>query len=134
MNKLIRCNRTRLSNRRHHWLRKYKVAKGCENCGYNKHFISLDFAHLNTSDKHPATFSGSRSGGMAKLVQRVYKDKKKTQEGLTVLMQEVRKCKVLCKNCHAVETFENKELQKTWEIHKKRTQNVKEIQTLEKFL
>jgi len=124
-----------VKDRRQHWLRKYKLHNGCEQCGYREHFIALDFAHKNNLDKDPATWSGSRSGGMSKLVRTIFRDKRKNTEARKKLIDEVRKCKILCKNCHQVETFNNRELENTWVIYHARMAKLKneKIQTLEEF-
>mgnify|MGYP007122143866 CR=1 FL=1 len=75
--------------RRRYWLNKYKIAKGCAICSYNKHFVSLDFHHYNKPEK-----SFEISEGMSKR--------------LKVLMSEVRKCTVLCSNCHREEHYKEK--------------------------
>jgi len=50
------------------------------------------------------------------------------------LKDEIRKCKVLCKNCHVIETYENKEMHKGHELHEQRKGIKKETQlTLEGF-
>ena len=69
--------------RRKHWLNKYKLAKSCELCGYNKSPYALHFDHLNSSTK-------------VKAVSRMIMGSLKT------LMLELRKCRVLCANCHFV--------------------------------
>lgn len=69
--------------RRRHWLDRYKTGKGCEHCGYDKHPEALHFDHLDPSKKRH-------------IVSGMY------GYSLKVLMDEVRKCRVLCANCHAV--------------------------------
>lgn len=81
--------------RRYHWLNAYKVAKGCESCGYNKHAVSLDFDHVDPSTKK---FT---------VAHRIDLSTVKT------LMAEVRKCQVLCANCHRIKSYEDKLAGKT---------------------
>lgn len=69
-------------DRRRHWLNVYKLKKGCEECGYNKYPEALHFDHLDQETKHNEI--SSMFG---------YK--------LTRIFEEVRKCRVLCANCHA---------------------------------
>jgi len=69
--------------RRRHWLDRYKIAKGCAECGYNEAPEALHFDHIDPSNKR-------------NIVSGMYGYKLKT------LMEEVRKCRVLCANCHAI--------------------------------
>jgi len=68
--------------RRREWLNKYKLAKGCEVCGYNTYGEALHFDHLDQSTK---TNEISAMYGMK----------------LKNIFEEVRKCRVMCANCHA---------------------------------
>jgi predicted nucleic-acid-binding Zn-ribbon protein len=123
----------KIKDRRYYWLRKYKQAKGCENCGYNEHFIALDFAHIDPITKSEETITTGKAGGMTRLIRKIYKDKRKREEALTNLIKEVRKCKILCKNCHQVETYIAGEMYGT-ELGKKRKQLKNPAQpTLEEF-
>jgi len=70
--------------RRSHWLDRYKVSQGCEYCRFDDDAIALDFHHLG----HDKLFNISDNRG----------------GNLKNLMNEIRKCTVLCKNCHAIET------------------------------
>ena len=83
-------NKTRLKKIRRRWLNMYKVRKGCSLCGYNANPAALQFDHLDPSLK----------------VQDV---SNMITLKLKRLMDEVRKCRVLCANCHMIHTFgENK--------------------------
>ncbi len=64
-------------------VRDYKISRGCKVCGYNKCSGALDFHHLDP-DKKDFVISAQRKG---------------TSWG--VLIKEIEKCVVLCKNCHA---------------------------------
>ena len=75
-------------------LRRFKVLKGCFICGYNKHHSALEFDHINRSIK---------TDNVSILV------KKNLSFG--TIKHEVRKCNVLCSNCHRIKTFENKDWQ-----------------------
>ena len=68
----------------------YKVAKGCEQCGYNEHAVALDFDHIIPSEKK---FTISRRLDLSTI---------------KTLMKEVRKCRVLCANCHRIKTHEDR--------------------------
>ena len=69
--------------RRTHWLNKYKQHQGCCYCGYDDDGIALQFHH--TGDK-AFNVSDARSYSLRKL------------------FSEIRKCVVICSNCHAIET------------------------------
>ena len=109
--------RTWIKDRRLHWLRKYKKANGCANCGYNEHPLALDFAHIDQMSKHSGASYGAGSG-ISKLYVKIYRDKQRNTQALKDLIAEVRKCKVLCKNCHVVETFENREFNNNMQVSK----------------
>jgi hypothetical protein len=68
--------------RRRRHLNAYKVRTGCSHCGYKDHPAALDFHHLRDKVKGiPAMMSHS----------------------LPNLFKEIRKCIVLCANCHRIE-------------------------------
>lgn len=73
--------------RRKYWLDKYKTAKGCTLCGWNKHSSALDWDHLNSEEKQ---INVSRS----------------LEAKLTRLFFEIRKCRILCANCHRIHSAE----------------------------
>lgn len=74
--------------RRSYWLNKYKVNKGCCDCGYNKHSVALDFDHINPKEK---SFTISHRLDRATLKS---------------LIKEIRKCVIRCANCHRIKTLE----------------------------
>lgn len=76
--------------RRLYWLYKYKIAKGCRICGYNLHASALDFDHIN-----PVT----KSFEIAKRVPNTT---------LKTLFNEIKKCQILCANCHRIKTYEER--------------------------
>ena len=108
--KKYRTEAKRIKLRRLSRLRKIKTSKGCENCGYNESPIALDFAHKDPKNKN-LVCTGNRNGrGIDTLYKRIcIKDKKKNTYHIKQLFLEIRKCKILCKNCHTIETFKNKE-------------------------
>ena len=67
------------------WIDALKLKKGCELCGYKEHPQALQFDHLD-----PATKKFTISS--------------KLRENKQVLLEEINKCRVLCANCHSVET------------------------------
>ena len=73
-------------------LSRYKLMKGCAECGYNKHSAALHFAHYERNTK---TFSGNH--GM------------KCDWSKRRIKQELKLCRVLCANCHAIETYNETE-------------------------
>lgn len=68
--------------RRRHWLNYYKTRKGCSECGYCKYPEALHFDHLDQKEKHREVSSMFGSN-------------------LKKLFAEIRKCRVMCANCHA---------------------------------
>ena len=70
---------------------RYKMWKGCVDCGYKAHPQALHFDHLRDKVRDIAT-----------MVQRCVSMKK--------LKDEIRKCEVRCANCHAVITTERRAL------------------------
>jgi len=72
--------------RRQHWLRKYKEAKGCQHCGYKENAAALQFDHMDRQLKYQ---------NVSRLIVR----------SLSVLFSEIRKCRLLCANCHMIQTY-----------------------------
>ena len=73
------------------WFNQYKITLKCQVCGEN-HIACLHFHHLNPKEKDCA---------IAKLVH----SKSKIR-----LLKELKKCVVLCANCHAKEHYNQKHL------------------------
>lgn len=67
--------------RRRYWLGLYKQNKGCHVCGFNKSINALDWHHINMQEKE-AHITNLHTGKLKKL------------------FAELRKCVVLCANCH----------------------------------
>ena len=95
---------------RHRWIDNYKLNKGCKKCGYDKHPSSLCFNHLpeHKGKKNIMTKNGGskktdkhsmNAGGMYRLYDPTFPPK--------VLINEIRKCEILCANCHQEETYPN---------------------------
>lgn len=78
-------NNSYRSQRRKHWLNLYKVKKRCQKCGYSASPYALHFDHV----VYPKVMQISR-------MLKKYK--------LSRLFEEIRKCQVLCANCHAVKS------------------------------
>lgn len=77
------------------WLAAYKLERGCVDCGYKGHYAALQLDHEGMKT---VAISTARSS-------------------VTRLMQEIEagQCKVRCANCHAVKTWERKQLKKAAE-------------------
>ena len=73
------------------FLRAYKLAMGCVECGYDEHHSALQFHHRNPIEK---VFNLARC------------------ENFTwqMIQKEVEKCDVLCSNCHAIHEFGQKKV------------------------
>jgi hypothetical protein len=69
------------------WIDAYKLKRGCKFCGFRKWAEALDFDHKDRSTKK---FNISQS-------LRLYKKR---------LLKEIKKCWVLCANCHRHRTKE----------------------------
>tara|TARA_B100000073_G_scaffold279119_1_gene239560 strand:- start:20 stop:232 length:213 start_codon:yes stop_codon:yes gene_type:complete len=59
-------------------------------CGYNKCAAALQFDHINPLEK---------SFNIGNAVDR---------KSLNTLVEETKKCRVICANCHAEHTYKNK--------------------------
>ena len=90
-------------------LRRYKLMKGCRECGYKKHHAGLQFNHINPSDKSFTIGRGSKH-------KLFLSNKSKTKQ--LIKNEILNKCEVLCATCHSVVTFEEKHYKKTDEQEK----------------
>jgi hypothetical protein len=81
---------------RHKIIDIYKISNGCEICGYNKHPSALCFDHLPEFEKTEITKNGCSkrtcAGGMYRLYTR--------HISIDDLIAEIKKCRVMCSNCH----------------------------------
>jgi len=73
----------------------YKIESGCEYCGFNEDHVALDMAHIDPKTKwsygkHNGTKYGDRGVDAG--------------WSLNKIKLEIAKCKVLCANCHRIET------------------------------
>ena len=79
----------------------YKLSNGCSICGYNRHPSALCFDHLPGTDKAEETKNGCSkrtcAGGMFMLYGKKYSTE--------VLIDEIKKCRILCHNCHMEQTY-----------------------------
>ena len=78
----------------------YKVSNGCATCGYNRHPASICFDHIDNASKSEHVKNGyskrSSAGGMYKLYSK--------KHSIDELISEIRKCRLLCHNCHMEKT------------------------------
>lgn len=81
----------RNSQRAEKWrkVQDYKLFLGCAICGYNKHPKALQFDHLH-----------NKRANVSDLIRSDY--------SWQTILDEIKKCQVLCANCHAVATHERK--------------------------
>ncbi len=73
--------------RNRQYVMEYKNSHPCSNCNENN-WMTLDFAHVNR---------GTKLDNVATLAYRPVSIKR--------LQAEIDKCKVLCANCHRIETY-----------------------------
>lgn len=66
------------------FIRKYKMLLGCADCGYKKHHVALDFDHVKGE----------------KLINVC------NAKSISQAREEIRKCEVVCSNCHRIRTYE----------------------------
>lgn len=81
----------RTAKKKQEYIKRYKLFVGCAFCGYKKHYAALEFDHINPDKKLFAISQCHKGWGMKKI-----KD-------------EIRKCQVLCANCHRIKTMEDKD-------------------------
>lgn len=73
----------------HHALvQRYKLFVGCKLCGYKEHPAALEFAH-----REPRNGKGRTVGSLA------------GHPHTQALKAEIRKCDVLCSNCHSIQHY-----------------------------
>ena len=81
-----------IAHRRRHWLTVYASKRGCECCGYSD-ARALDYDHIDPTNK----ISGVKSTSFLQLVG--FKNRRN-------VINEVRKCRILCSNCHRIKTLD----------------------------
>lgn len=75
-----------LRKRNREFVNAYKKENGCSNCGYNNHACALDFHHVKIKNEN-----------INKLVRNC--------NSIEGIKEEIKKCIVLCSNCHRVEHY-----------------------------
>lgn len=78
------------------WINIYKVSMGCSLCGYNRNPASLCFDHLPQFEKAEVTKNGCSKRNCAGGMFMLYGKKYDVEE----LINEIKKCRILCHNCH----------------------------------
>lgn len=73
------------------WFRELRENLKCERCGFS-HPATLDFHHLDPSQK---------SFGISRAARNAWFNKEK-------ILEEIKKCIVLCSNCHRIEHWNQK--------------------------
>jgi len=66
-----------------------KGVTGCSVCGYDRCLTSLDFHHRDKETKKIAISSACRKHGFLITIEK--------------MMEEIKKCDVICRNCHVIE-------------------------------
>ena len=84
--------RKRLEKKKEYIKRVKRMIGGCTKCGFNESPHALQFDHLDKSEKRDSISNLVHAGG-----------------GIRTLKVEIRKCQLLCANCHAIKTYEEKD-------------------------
>lgn len=71
------------NNKVKRFMARYKLLKGCADCGYKKHHVALDFDHVKGEKEINLSFAKS----------------------INQAKEEIRKCEVVCSNCHRIRTY-----------------------------
>jgi len=66
-----------------------KTKFGCKKCGYNEHPMALSFNHIDPSIKFKNISTMVHEGS-----------------GIHKIKEEMKKCEVLCANCHNIHSYE----------------------------
>jgi len=99
-----------IRDKRYRRINKYKMGKGCIDCGYNEHPKALCFDHKNREDKTELLDASKSGSNMSTLVCRIATvNKIKNRQYLKELFDEIRKCVVRCQNCHSIKTWEERD-------------------------
>ena len=117
-------------------LKRYKEMKGCEKCGYNDDGRAICWAHIDPMLKNAELGKWRAAGSnMAMHIQRVTsgKNKKLNIQRMREVFRELRKCKLLCTNCHTLETLDRGESKRGHETHKARMEMINPTSNLEQF-
>jgi hypothetical protein len=80
---------------------KIKLKAGCAICGYNKNPAALSFDHIDPSNKYR-----NKSGKRVQVSDMI----KSGRYAWTTIAEEIRKCRILCMNCHMEVTHPREDL------------------------
>jgi len=85
------------------YINDFKLKSGCQQCNYNAHFAALDLDHIDPTTKNKRLTRG--------------KNGKRVSLGFFSLSwedleSEMAKCQVLCKICHSIKTYEERQVRK----------------------
>jgi len=99
-----------IRDKRYRRINKYKLSKGCKDCGYAEHPKALCFDHVVREDKTELLDASKSGANMSTLVCRITTtDKVKNRQYIRELFDEIRKCEVRCQNCHSIKTWEERD-------------------------
>lgn len=73
-----------------------KLQSGCVACGYSKHPSALTFDHVIPENKYK-----TKNGKVVHISDMV----KGNRYSLKTILDEIRKCRVICFNCHMEHTY-----------------------------
>jgi|LakMenEpi03Aug12_release.lakeMendotaPanAssembly.Ray.scaffolds.fasta_scaffold203369_3 hypothetical protein len=110
---------------RHECVDIYKLTMGCEECGYNEYPYNLCFDHKPGFEKSDHVKNGyskrSSAGGMFRLYS--------SNHSLEELMIEIKKCRILCHNCHTKYTHSSRNKRSIHNIDK-RINSLEELENI----
>ena len=99
-----------IRDKRYRRINRYKLSKGCKDCGYAEHPKALCFDHVVREDKTELLDASKSGANMSTLVCRINTtDKVKNRQYIKELFDEIRKCEVRCQNCHSIKTWEERD-------------------------
>lgn len=90
-NSLNKKNNAKKQKTRKNFINDLKIKSGCVDCGYTKHPEALQFDHLPTFTKQ-------------------FEISKSHLKPLEEVLNEIKKCEVVCACCHAIRTYNRRKL------------------------
>lgn len=89
-------------NKRVEFINNYKLGHGCADCGYNAHPHALEFDHRPGEDKFADITKMRLRGTMQQLID------------------EMKKCDVVCANCHRLRTADRRDFSNNalWDLRR----------------
>ena len=64
-----------------------KLASGCVDCGYKEHHAALQFDHI----------IGEKIAPLSLMAKQAWSE--------TRILEEIKKCEIVCANCHSIRTY-----------------------------